>query len=135
MLQKWYYKSWISWRWKLYFILPIHQTFSNGFLYSIKLSTISLQLRIYQLKIKLVFRFGLFVLYGISTLVGYLIPNPRVFTNGLRDLGSIPGWVIPKIKKMVLEVSLLNTQHYKVWIKAKVEQFRERSSALLYTLV
>ena len=31
---------------------------------------------------------------------------------------------------MVLDASLLNTQHYKVWIKGKVEQTRERSSAL-----
>ena len=30
---------------------------------------------------------------------------------------------------MVLDASLLNTQHYKVWIKGKVEQFRERSGA------
>ena len=30
--------------------------------------------------------------------------------------GSIPGRVIPKILKMVLDASLLNTQHYKVWI-------------------
>ena len=30
---------------------------------------------------------------------------------------------------------LRNTQHYKVWIKSKVEQFRERGSALPYTLV
>ena len=36
---------------------------------------------------------------------------------------------------MVLDASLLNTQHYKVRIKGKVEQSRERSSALLYTLV
>ena len=28
---------------------------------------------------------------------------------------------------------LLNTQHYKVWIKGKVEQSRERTSSLLYT--
>ena len=34
---------------------------------------------------------------------------------------------------MVLDTSLLNTQHYKVCIKGKVEQFRERSSALSYT--
>ena len=27
-----------------------------------------------------------------------------------------------------------NTQHYKVWIKGKVEQTRERSSAFLYTV-
>ena len=45
----------------------------------------------------------------------------RVFTNGLEDLGSIPGRVIPKTLKMVLDTSLLNTQHYKVRIKGKVE--------------
>ena len=59
----------------------------------------------------------------------------RVFVNGLGDLGSIPGRVIPKTIKMVLDTSLLNTQHYKVWIKGKVEQSREKSSALPYTLV
>ena len=46
----------------------------------------------------------------------------RVFANGP---GSIPGRVIPKTQKMVLDASLLNTQHYKVWIKGKVEQSRE----------
>ena len=59
----------------------------------------------------------------------------RVFANGPGDLGSIPGRVIPKTQKMVLDASLLNTQHYKVQIKGKVEQSRERSSALPYTLV
>ena len=38
-----------------------------------------------------------------------------------------------KKKKMVLDVALLNTQHYKVRIKGKVEQSREWSSDLLYT--
>ena len=33
---------------------------------------------------------------------------------------------------MVLDTSLLNTQHYKVGIKGKVEQSRERSSAPLH---
>ena len=37
----------------------------------------------------------------------------RVFANGLRDQGSIPGWDIPKTQKMVLDDTLLNTQHYK----------------------
>ena len=59
----------------------------------------------------------------------------RVFTNGPGDLGLIPGEVILKTQKMVLDASLLNTQHYKVWIKGKVEQSRERSSTLPYTLV
>ena len=40
-------------------------------------------------------------------------------------MGSIPGRVIPKTQKMVLDASLLNTQHYKVRIKGKVEQSRE----------
>ena len=49
----------------------------------------------------------------------------RVFANGPGDLGSIPGRVIPKTQKMVLDASLLNTQHYKVRIKGKVKQSRE----------
>ena len=40
----------------------------------------------------------------------------RVFTYGPRDIGSIPGCVIPKTLKMVLDASLLNTQQYKVRI-------------------
>ena len=44
----------------------------------------------------------------------------RVFANGPRDRGSIPGCVIPKTLKMVLDTSLLNTQQYKVRIKGKV---------------
>ena len=36
---------------------------------------------------------------------------------------------------MVHDTSLLNTQQYEVRIKGKVEQFKERSSALPYTLV
>ena len=55
----------------------------------------------------------------------------RVFANGPGDLGSIPGRVIPKTLKMVLDTSLLNTQDYKVRIKGKVEPSRERSSASL----
>ena len=35
----------------------------------------------------------------------------RVFTNGPGDQGSIPGQVIPKTKAMVLDVTLLSTQH------------------------
>ena len=48
----------------------------------------------------------------------------RVFANGLEDQGSHPGRVIPKTQKKVLSVALLNTQHYKVRIKGKVEQSR-----------
>ena len=59
----------------------------------------------------------------------------RVFANGTGDLDSIPGRVIPKTLKMVLDTSLLNTQQYKVHIEGKMEQSRERSSALPYTSV
>ena len=52
----------------------------------------------------------------------------RVFTNGLRDWGSLPGQVIEKTQKMVFDPSSLNTQYYKVHIKSKVVQSRERSS-------
>ena len=47
----------------------------------------------------------------------------------------VPGRVIPETLKMVLDTSLLNTQQYKVNIKGKVEQSKERSRALPYTLV
>ena len=59
----------------------------------------------------------------------------RVFANGPGKLSSIPGCVRQKTLKMVLDTSLLNTQQYKVHIKGKVEQSKERSSALPYTSV
>ena len=52
----------------------------------------------------------------------------RVLANGRGDQGSIPGRIIPKTQKMLLDASLLNTQHYNVMIKGKVEQSRERIS-------
>ena len=59
----------------------------------------------------------------------------RVFTDGTRDMGSISGRVIPKTLKMILDTSLLNTQQYKICMNDKVEQSKERSSALPYTSV
>ena len=73
--------------------------------------------------------------------LNYIIKIPaiglmnRVFANGLGDRGLIPGWVIPKTQNMVIQAALLSTQHYKVRIKSKVEQSREWSSTLPYTLV
>ena len=55
----------------------------------------------------------------------------RVFANGLGDTSSIPGRVIPKSQKMVLDASL----HYKARFKGKMIQSWERSSALPYTLM
>ena len=50
----------------------------------------------------------------------------RVLANSLEDQGSIPGRVMPKTLKMVLDTSLLNTQHH-IIIKGKVEQSEGRS--------
>ena len=44
----------------------------------------------------------------------------RVFTNGPGDLGSI---LCRVMQKMILDVSLLNTEHY----KGKVEQSRKKN--------
>ena len=67
--------------------------------------------------------------YWLIGLVG------RVFTNGPGDQGSVSGQVIPKTQKMVLDASLFNSQHYKGWIKSKMEQSRKRSSTFPYTSV
>ena len=64
--------------------------------------------------------------YFINRLIGLV---GRLFANGPRDLGSI----IPRTLKMVLDTSLLKTQLYKVRIKGKMEQSREKSSTLSYT--
>ena len=55
-----------------------------------------------------------------------------MFANGSEDQGSIPGRVTQKIQKIVLDATLLNTQHYKVQIKDKVDQSRERISTPLH---
>ena len=59
-------------------------------------------------------------MYTLSTINKY---TTRVewFANDPRDLGSIPGHVIPKTLKIVLDATLLNTQPYKDGIKGKVE--------------
>ena len=80
-------------------------------------------------RISLTAIFSLCVCECLTGLVG------RVFANDPGDLGSIPGRVIPKTFKMVLDTSLLNIEHYKVRIKGKVEQSRERSCTLPYTSV
>ena len=76
------------------------------------------------------FSFFLFFFFFLTEIPSGLVGT--VFANGLGDLGSIPGRVIPKTKKIWY---FLSTQNYKVQIKAKVEQSRERSSAFPYTSV
>ena len=51
----------------------------------------------------------------------HIVMMVRVTANGLGDLGSIPDRVIPRTQKLILDVSLINSQHYKVEIKCKVE--------------
>ena len=67
-----------------------------------------------------------FIYYTKYRLIGLV---DRVFADGPGDQSSIPGRVIAKTLKMVLDTYSLNTRHYKVRIKGKVEQSRERSSA------
>ena len=83
-------------------------------------------------------------IYGISLLLYYIyiysrlykifnrntINLSRVFASGPGDWFSIPGQVIPKSQKIVLDTTLLSTQHYKLRIKGKVEQSRKWSSTL-----
>ena len=54
------------------------------------------------------------LLVCFDRLIGLVV---RVFANGLGDLSSIPGRIISKTLKMVLDTSLLNTKQYKVCIK------------------
>ena len=44
-----------------------------------------------------------------------------VLANEPGERGSIPDRVIPKTLKMVLDATLVNTKHYKVRIKSKLE--------------
>ena len=57
--------------------------------------------------------------------------SPMVRETGVQSQAE--SYQRPPPKKMVLDAALLNTQHYKVRIKGKVEQSRERSSVLPYT--
>ena len=57
----------------------------------------------------------------------FTILCPITFYSFLGYLGSIPGRVIPKTQKVVLDASLLNNQHYKhrLRIKGKVGESKE----------
>ena len=77
---------------------------------------------------KKILRLKLILLFTKEFPFGMMV---RVFTNGPGDLGSIPVESYQRLKKWCL----LNTQHYKVGIKGKVEPSWETSSALPYTLV
>ena len=74
-------------------------------------------------------KYGFKIHFAENQLIGLV---GRVVASGPWELGSIPGRVIPKTLKMVIDTSLLNTQQYKVCINGKVEQSGERSSAFPY---
>ena len=57
----------------------------------------------------------------------------RVFANGLGDLGSIPGRVIIKTLKMVLDTALLNTQEYKVRERERENGKERKGPTKMYT--
>ena len=59
------------------------------------------------------------LIYTINRVIGLM---NRVFAKVTGDLRSIPGQAIPKTHKMALDTTLLNTQHYKVRIKGKVDK-------------
>ena len=56
--------------------------------------------------------------------------SDRMFVNGPGSWSLIPGRVIPKTQKIVLDIFLFNTQNYKERTKGKVEQSNEMSNAL-----
>ena len=62
---------------------------------------------------------------GICICTIYHWLSGKVFTTGSGDWGSISRRVIPKTQKMVLNTSLLNTQHYKVCFKGKMDYSRK----------
>ena len=59
------------------------------------------------------------------------MPTPHWLECLPGDRSSITGRVILKIKKIVIDAALLNSQDYKVWIKGKLEQSRQMSSTSL----
>ena len=73
--------------------------------------------------------------YGANTLEKGMTPtiSPQLWVSIVRETRVQSQ--VESYQKMVLDTSLLNTQHYNVRIKGKVVQSWERSSALPYALV
>ena len=59
----------------------------------------------------------------------------RVFANGPGDRSSIPGRVIPKTLKMVLDASLLNTQHTHMVLDASLLNTHTHTHTYIYMCV
>ena len=58
-----------------------------------------------------------------------------MFANDPWDWGSMPGRVMRKTQKMVLDASLLNTQHYTVQIKVKLSNPGKRITVTNFTYI
>ena len=71
----------------------------------------------------------IYVLNRLISLVG------RVFFNGPGDRFNPRSSHTKDFKKMGFDTSMLNIQHYKVRIKVKVVQSRDKSGALPYPTV
>ena len=59
----------------------------------------------------------------------------RLFVNGPGYQGSIPGRVLLKTPKVILDTTLYSSRYYMVRINGKVEPSREWGSALPYPRV
>ena len=57
----------------------------------------------------------------MSSFLGREFYRSILYMYSPEDRGSIPDRGVLKTQKMVLDAALLNSQHYKVWIKGKVE--------------
>ena len=55
-----------------------------------------------------------------------------IYITGPRDQSSIPGRVIPRTQNIVLDSSMLNTKHNKVWIKSKWSNTGKRIAPSLH---
>ena len=75
------------------------------------------QILVFPLKMLMIIFFMIIFQYICICLYRFIGLVGRVFDNGLGDLGSIPGHVTLKTFKMVLGISLLNTQQYKIFTK------------------
>ena len=73
-----------------------------------------------------------------------LLPDPHLLGQPIGSSGlsvrretGVQSQVLlyQRIFQMVLDTTLLNTQHFKVWIRDKVEQSKQKRSALPYSLV
>ena len=109
---------------KIYQVSPLAEHFCCG-------NILSLLIKL-EKKSGLVFLGKVIWFNGLSTVDGLF--DAKVLANGPGDRVFNPRSIHTKDSKMLL-VALLNTQHYKIKIKGKVEQYSERSSAVPYTLV